>query len=90
MARRDRETYGAALRETRFFIIAVVEDTWVRLLKDVDYYYTRLTPKQLLHHLNKHATGKHASDILRLRHEMEKYHLQEEGILEYIALLKQT
>ena len=86
----DSAIYGAALRETRQFILAVVEDTWVRLLKDVDYFYTRLTPKQLLNHLNKHATGKHASDILRLRHDMEKYHLQEEGIPEYIALLKQA
>ena len=53
--RADRATYKTAWRETvrretarqetALFILAVVEDTWVRELRDTETLYTDVTPK---------------------------------------------
>lgn len=84
----DYKTYDAAERDTQRFILAVIEDTWIRELKDPTTFYTQVLAVDLLDHLQTICGGLHALDILNLQNEMQKYHLEAEGVPEYINLLE--
>ena len=70
------------------FILSVVEDTWVRELRDAIKFYTDVEPFALITHLRQHATGRHAFDVLYLMEHMRQYHLEHEVIPEYINTLE--
>ena len=62
----ERGTYETARRDTAQIILAVVEDTLVRELRDTEIFYTNITPKSLLSHLQVGCIGCHALDLLVL------------------------
>ena len=68
--RKDLEIFEVTERELRKFILAIVEDTWVRELKDANTFYTKVTGKALLDHLQASCLGTHAIDALTLQLEM--------------------
>ena len=76
----DRATYKTARQETSQFVLAVVADTCVQELRDVETIYTEVAPKDLLSHLQAGCTGQHALDLLALHNEMQRYHLKVEGV----------
>ena len=80
--------YVAACRETGKFILAVVEDAWVRELRDPDIFYAAVLPRDLLDHLQLLCGGLHALDVLALQNDMQRFHLDAEGMPEYINALK--
>ena len=50
--------------------------------------YTDVAPKALLAHLQAGCIGCHALDLLALHNEIQRYHLEVEGIPEYIKMLE--
>ena len=84
----DCSTYKTAQRETVHFILRVVGDTWVREQRDTIKFYTDVEPLALITHIQHHATGRHAFDLLALMDHMRLYHLEHEGIPEYINTLE--
>ena len=64
--RADKGLYDAAKRETRQLIISKVEDTWIRELKDETTFYTQVSPRELLTHLQEICLGRHAIDAVSL------------------------
>ena len=80
--RTNRATYKTARRETVQFILAVVDNTWVRELRDTETLYTKVAPKALLSHLQAGCPGRHALNLLALHNEMQRYHLEVQGIPE--------
>ena len=84
----DKRLYDVAERETRRFILAKVEDTLVRELKNARTYYTKVHAKDLIDHLQISCLGTHAIDALSLQIDMRKYHQQSDGIPEYINMLE--
>ncbi len=84
----DWEAYECAMRETREFIISVVEDTWIHELRDQITFYATVTPRALLAHLWATCSGLHALDLLALQNDMQQYHLKYEGVPEYINALE--
>ena len=70
------------------FILRVVKDIWVRELRDAVKIYTDVEPWALISHLQRHATGRHAFDLLALMYQMCQYHLEHEGVPEYINALE--
>ena len=78
----DRATYETARRETTQFVLAVVADTWVRELRDSDSLYTEVVPKDLFSNLQAGCTGRHTLNLLEFHNEMQRYHLEVEGIPE--------
>ena len=70
------------------FILRVVEDTWVRELRDVVKFYMDVEPWALITHLQQQATGLRVFDLLALMDQMYQYHLEHEGITEYINALE--
>ena len=69
-------------------MLTIVADTWVRELWDTDSLYTEVGPKDFFAHLQVGCTGRHALDLLALHNEMQPYHLEVEGIPEYINMLE--
>ena len=69
-------------------MLADVADTWVRELRDPNKIYTEVSPEDLFVYLQAWYTGRHALGLLSLHNEMQRYHLEVEGILEYINMLK--
>ena len=86
--RTDCAMYKTAQRDTAQFVLAIVTNTWVRELWDTKTLYTEVAPKDLLSHLQVRFTDRHALDLLALHNEMQRYHLNVEGIPEYIHMLK--
>ena len=86
--RTNRGTYETARRETTQFILAAVEDTWVRELQDPETIYMEVAPEALLSQLQVGCTGRDAIDLLELHNEMQCYHLEAEAIPENINMLK--
>ena len=85
--RADRALYDTARRETTQFVLAVVADTWAREIRNPETIYTEVEPRDLLAHLQAGCTGRHALDLLALHNEIQRYHLEVEGIPEYIHML---
>ena len=86
--RADRATYKTARQEMAQLVLAVVNDTWVREIRDTKTLYTNAAPKALLSHLQEWCTGRHALKLLAVHNEMQRYHLEVEGIPEYINMLE--
>jgi len=84
----DHALYEVAERETRKFLTAKVEDTWIRELRHHKTFYTKVHAKTILDHLQASCLGKHAVDALSLQLEMKDYHLQSEDVFEYINMLE--
>ena len=70
------------------FVLNVVADTWVRELHDTETIYTKVALMDLLSHLQAGCTGRHVVDLLELHNEMQRYHLEVEGIPDYINILE--
>ena len=68
--RSNRATYETARQETAQFILVIVDDTWVRELRDTKTLYTKFAPKALLSHLQVGCTGRHALGLLVLHNKM--------------------
>ena len=69
-------------------MLAVVADTCVRELQDSDSLYTEVSLKDLFANLQAGCTGRHYLNLLALHNEMQPYHLEVEGIPEYINMLE--
>ena len=84
----DRATFETARQETTQFVLAVVADTWVTELRDPDTIYTEVAPQDLFAHLQAECTGRHAINLLALHKEMQRYHIEVEGIPKYVNMLE--
>ena len=62
----DYRLFAAAERDSTKFILVVVEDTWVRKLRDPNLFYTAVKPRALLAHLQTLCVGLHATDVLNI------------------------
>ena len=86
--RADRATFETTRRETKQFVLAVDADTWVRKLWDTDSLYTEVCPEDLFEKLQAGCTGRNALNLLLLHNEMQRYHLEVEGIPKYINMFE--
>ena len=84
----NEHPYNDAKRKTRRFILSKVEDTWVRELKNARTYHTKVHAKDLLDHQQSLCLGTHTIHALSPQIDTRKYHLQDDGIPEYINMLK--
>ena len=84
----DYLLFATTERETRDFILAVIEDTWVRKLREPITFYITVSPFELISHLQTICGGLHALNVLDLQNEIQHYHLDMEGIPEYINALE--
>ena len=88
--RRDYASYEAAERATAKFIRDAVDELWYRDLRHPRSFYTNVTAKQLLEHLDANCGGLHPSELVNLPTEMLGYYADAEGIPEYINMLEEA
>ena len=69
-------------------ILSVVEDTWLQELNRSKTYYRLVNAGKMLTQLQVTCGGIHALDVLALQKYMQRYHLDSEGIPEYINEIK--
>ena len=86
--RSDYTTFEATEREAGKFILSMVEDIWFQELKSAKKYYTLITSGQMLANPQAMYGGLHALDVLTIKNEMQRYHLNREGTPEYIKEIK--
>ena len=67
----DDQIFIAAKWESRNFILVVVNNIWVRKLRESVMFYTSIVPLELLYHLKKLCGGIHALDVLALQNEIQ-------------------
>ena len=72
------------------FIRDVVDEIWYRDLRHARSYYTNVTAKQLMDHLDANCGGPHPSELVSLPTEMMGYYADAEGIPEYINRLEEA
>ena len=84
----DYKLFTKAKLEARALILHAVDKTWVLELKDEETLFTQVTQRQLLGHLQSICGGLHAIDVLTLQNEIQEYHKDSEGILNYIKALE--
>jgi hypothetical protein len=87
---RDYASHEAAERAAAKFIRDAVNETWYRDLRHARSFYTRVTAKQLLAHLDANCGGLHPSELVRLPNDMLGYYTTAEGIPEYINMLEEA
>ena len=69
-------------------ILHAVDETWVLELKDEETLFTQVTSRQILSHLQSICGGLHAINVITLQNEMQYYHTDSDGILEYTNSLE--
>ena len=85
---RDFASYEAAERATAKFIRDAIDEIWYRDLRHARSFYTNVTAKQLIDHLDANCGGLHPSKLINLPTEMMSYYAKAEGIPEYIDMLE--
>ena len=80
MKRADYDVYDTAIRCTHNFIIAVVEDTWIRELHDPISQYNDAAPWAIMLNLTTTSVGIHTFDVLTLQNAMQQYHTEYKSI----------
>ena len=86
----NHANFETTRREMTQFVLAFNADTWVRELRQTDSLYTEVGPKYPFSQLQSGCTGRHALDLLVLHNKMQRYHLEVEGIPEYINMLEDS
>ena len=71
----DHLLFAAAKRETQESILAFVEDTWFRKMREPTTFYTAMALSELLDQLQTLCGGLHDINVLALQNEMQIYHL---------------
>ncbi len=85
---RDFASYEAAERATAKFIREAVDEIWYRDLRHDRSFYTHVTAKQLLSHLDDNCGGLHPSELVNLPTDMLGFYATADGIPEYINMLE--
>jgi hypothetical protein len=86
----DYARFEAAERATAKFIRDIVDEIWYRDLRHARSFYTNVTAKQLIDHLDANCGGLHPSELVNLPTEMMSYYAKADGIPEYIDMLEET
>ena len=86
----DFEVYNAAEEGTSAFIRAVVDDVWIKPLRDPVTIYNSVTAYTLIEYLRTNSGGLHNIDLALLPSEMLHYYANEDGIPEFILALEKA
>jgi hypothetical protein len=87
---KDFATYEATERATAKFLRNAVDEIWYRDLRHARSFYTNVTAKQLMEHLDANCGGLHPAELINLPTEMLSYCTQADGIPEYINMLEEA
>jgi hypothetical protein len=86
----ELKAYKAAEHGVTVFIEAVVNNMWIRDLRDPETFYSNVTALAIFNHLHECSGGLHALDMVLITVQMSQYYEGTPDIPEYIFLLEDT
>jgi hypothetical protein len=84
----DYASYKAAKQGVTKFLHKTANEVWYNDLKDADTFYTKVTALKIISFLDANSGGLHAIDMVSLCTNMHQYHVQADGIPQYIIVLE--
>ena len=84
----DFNTFEAAEEGIKAFLIANIDETWLKPLRDATTFYNNVTAYTMLEFLRTNSGGLHDVDLATLPSEMLHYYATAEGIPEFILELE--
>ena len=87
---KDYASFEAVGRACAKFIRDAVDEIWYRDLRHPRSFYTNVTAKKLIDHLDANCGGLHPSELVNLPTEMMGYYAEADGIPEYINMLEEA
>ena len=84
----DRQLYKTADNACRSFIMAVMDETWYKKLKDPDTFYTNVTALKLLDHLTEFCAGQHTMDAVDIPQIIKSLYRYLEGVPQFINAME--
>ena len=86
----DWDVLETAERETRSFIIDTFDKAWYSELYEPVNFYSLVTTRQMLEHLQGICVNNHEIDILDFQDKMRVMHIEHESIAQYIWVLEEA
>ena len=86
----DFKVYNADKEGTSAFIQAVIDNVWIKLLRDPVTSYNNVTTYTLIEYLHTNSGGLHNIDLTLLPSEMLHFYANPEGIPKFILALKKA
>jgi hypothetical protein len=86
----DYTSYNMAKRAAPKFICDATNKIWYLDLCHAYLFYTNITAKQLLAHLDANSRGLHPSELFNLPTNMMGYYANTDSITKYINMLKEA
>jgi hypothetical protein len=84
----DYASYEAAECGIAKFLRDVVDEIWYNDLKDAETFYTKVTAIDIMALLDVNSGSLHAVDMISLRTNMTQYHVQADGIPQFIVMME--
>ena len=84
----DFNTFEAAEEGIKAFLIANIDETWLKPLRDATTFYNNVTAYTMLEFLRTNSGGLHDVDLATLPSDMLHYYATAEGIPEFILELE--
>ena len=85
----DYASFEAAKHAMAKFIQDAVNELWYHDLHHQCFFYTNVTAKQLIEHLNANCSSLHPSELVNPPTKMMSYYDKADGIPEYINFLEE-
>ena len=86
--RNDRQRDKTANNSFQSFIMAVVDETWYKEIKDPDTFYSKVTALKLLDHLTECFLGLHTVDAVDIPQLVKTLYKDAEGIPQFINAME--
>ena len=80
----DMQLYETSDNSCQSFIMAVVDKTWYKDLKDPDTLYTKVTYLKILDHLTEFCAGLHMVDAVDIPQIIKSLYKDSEGVPQFI------
>ena len=80
----DRQIYETADNACQSFIMAVVNETWYKDLKDPDTFYTKVAALKILDLLTEFCAGLHTVDAVDIPQLMKTLYKDSDGVPQFI------
>ena len=86
----DFNTFEAAEEGIKAFLLANIDETWLKPLRDATTFYNNVTAYTMLEFLHTNSGGLNVVDLATLPSDMLQYYATAEGIPEFILELEHS
>jgi hypothetical protein len=86
----DHASYKVANQGMSKFLRNIVNEIWYNDIKNANTFYTKVTAIEIMSLLDANSGGLHALDMILLCTDMMQYHVQADGIPQFIVMMEDS